>query len=110
MLGDGTKEWKLNFDPVATEKMNKIYGTPMPDSFLPRHWELEAWRRIMERRAEFDLDEMQPDLGQPILDIIHNTMRGYRADYIAEKKKRAEEKDRAELAGVLLDLSRNYCL
>jgi len=26
MLGDGTKEWEMNFDPVATEKMAEIYG------------------------------------------------------------------------------------
>ena len=37
MLGDGTKEWEMNFDPVATEKASEISGQPLPRSFLPRH-------------------------------------------------------------------------
>ena len=78
MLGDGTKEWEMRFDPVATEKMSEIYGEELPESFLKRHEELEGWRRIMERRAEFELELMEPDLGQPIIDHIKEVMRGYR--------------------------------
>jgi hypothetical protein len=32
----------------------------------------------MEKRAEFDLELMEPDLGQPIIDHIKEVMRGYR--------------------------------
>ena len=104
MLGDGTKEWKMNFDPRATEKMSEIYGSPLPASFVARHREMEAWRRIMERRGVFDLDRMQPDLGQPILDVIGGIMYQYRREYFDEKAARIAEQNRLDLAFVLDDL------
>ena len=110
MLGDGTKEWKMNFDPRATEKMSQIYGSPLPASFLARHREMEAWRRIMERRGVFDLDHMQPDLGQPILDIIDGIMREYRRDYFAEKARRKERENHLDLSFVLDELKESKAL
>lgn len=62
-LGEGTAEWLMNFDPVATEKRVATEG--IPPCFQQRYDELQEWRAIMERRADFT--NLQPDLGRPVL-------------------------------------------
>ena len=58
----------------------------------------------MERRGVFDLDRMQPDLGQPVLDLIGGIMYQYRREYFDEKAARTREQNRLDLAFVLDDL------
>ena len=59
----------------------------------------------MERRAEFELELMKPDLGQPILDIIREIMRSYRKDEIAAKQKAREIQEAKDFAFLLHDLA-----
>ena len=59
----------------------------------------------MERRAEFDLELMEPDLGQPIIDHIKDVMRSYRKDEIAAKQRARELKESQDFAFLLHDLA-----
>lgn len=60
---EGSPEWYINYDPVATERRVPTEG--MPPCFLQRYEELQEWRAIMERRADFD--DHQPELGPAVL-------------------------------------------
>ena len=52
-FGENTKEWQMAFDPVNTEKRCERYNRPLPESYKWRAAEMEHWREIMDRRADF---------------------------------------------------------
>jgi hypothetical protein len=103
MLGEQTKEWAMAFDPVNTEKRCARYNRPLPESFLWREEEMEHWRAIMERRADFV--HIRADQGEVINEIIDGIMFGYRK-HIVEEKERVKVRINAEdLAHVLKELA-----
>lgn len=101
---EDTPEWKMIHDPVGTERRFSVYGQPLPDFFMPRFEELQQWRETFDRRAEFDLEIMEPDLGQPVLEQVKKEMK----EQMVDIKQRADKEAaaRKEYKQMIVDMDR----
>jgi hypothetical protein len=101
-FGETSKEWLMAFDPVNTEKRSERYNRPLPECYKWRAKEMEYWREIFERRADFF--EIRADQGQVINDIIDGIMYEYRRDHYEAKEKEKVRKNEEDLEYVLKEL------
>lgn len=59
-----TAEWKMNYDPVATEK--RIATEGIPPAFKDTYDELESWRKIMDKRC--NIKNPEPEFGPEVME------------------------------------------
>jgi hypothetical protein len=105
LLGEGTDEWFQKFDPCGTEKISEIYGTPIPAAVVERQAELEVWRRIMETRAIFETEFMQPEIGgEYIRTLIVNEWQSYKKNAVEQRRLRNIKLNTADLVEVIREL------
>lgn len=95
-----TKQWKMAYDPYASEKMLQVYGKEPPQSFKIRQKILQEQRNILDRYSH---PAPVNDPGS-VLDAIKRHFRNGRRDYLAEKDYLRYKKDKGDVAQIFTEL------
>lgn len=86
---EDSKEWKMKFDILGTERIMQRYGMKLPLSVIQRRTHLHNFAKILAKRSDFDDEDFV--FGYPVLTKIREIKREHKLPFYLKKEKRIKD-------------------